>query len=115
MRWIVKTEEAWLRPRPGTAASDAALLHAVQNGSDDAAHDPGLRRLCAPLGWHVLLKFVGQLRDRQCLQPDTPRPSEGCEEDTVATKNHIANPWDAHDLKVHPCVERSDMTWMYSQ
>jgi len=67
------------------------LFHTPQNRAHDGSNNASLHCFLALLG-HVLHELVRQLGNGQRLQPDSPRPSERCEKDSVPAKNHVLDP-----------------------
>jgi hypothetical protein len=65
--------------------------------------------LLGALGWHVLLKLVGEARDGQGLEPDAARACESGEEDTVAAEDHVLDAGDALNLEGDAGLEGSDV------
>src|ERR1700756_888135 len=115
LEFCVEMQGARPKPCPFHATSNASLLHAIEDGPDQASHHTRLRCLCATLCWHVLLQLVCQLCDRQCLQPDASRTCESRKKKAIAAEDHVADPRDTHDLKIHTCLERADMSRMHAQ
>jgi hypothetical protein len=63
--------------------------------------------LFAALGWHVLLKLVGEARDGQGLEPNAAGTGEGREEDAVAAEDHVLNAGDTLNLEGDAGLEGS--------
>src|SRR3954466_12332502 len=83
---------------------------ALEDGADDAADDAGFGVLLDPLDLHVLLQLVGEALDGQGLEPDAAGAGEGGEEDSVASKDQVADSRDALDLEGDRRLEGADMT-----
>src|ERR1700751_5412464 len=100
LEFCVEMQGARPKPCPFHATSDASLLHTIEDGPDQASHDPRLRGLCATLCWHVLLQLVCQLCDRQSLQPDASRTCESRKKKAITAEDHVADPRGMPALKI---------------
>src|SRR5208283_1168929 len=64
---------------------------------------------------HVLHELVREFGNRQRLQPDSPRPAERCQEDSITAKNDVLDSRHGRDLKGNARLERPDVSGMHQQ
>src|SRR5437764_14301748 len=58
---------------------------------------------------------MGQLGDGQPLKPDSSRPGECHQKNSITAEDHIFNPRHGRDLKRHARLKRADMARMHPQ
>ena len=72
-------------------------------------------RALAPSGGQKRGQRVGQIGERQRLQPDASGAGERGQEDAVAAEEHVTDALNPGDLEVHTALERADVTGMDAQ
>ena len=89
-------------------------LHSVQNRTDNSSHNPAFY-LSPTFVRQVLVNGMGELCDRQCLQPDPSRAGEGGEKNSIATEDHVLDAGNGRDVERDAGLKCSDVAGMHTQ
>src|SRR5215468_1916923 len=91
------------------------LSHVVQDRAYDTSDDSSFDRLPRGFAWEIFLDGVSELRDRECLQPDSAWSGQGREKKAVSAEDHVPDAGNSGDLERHTRLKCADVSGMDPQ